>query len=179
MNLKGTAKWVSESAYGFEDLLLVADSIFVWLEPKIRPLVSGKKLPLPKTRSSTIKSPATSVPITKGSIPIRRLDRSVIGLSPVIVEAGWSGARVDSAGRARIVCSGPSQRRPHPLQKAALAPKLVARNYDLAPISTRLNRAKFLFECALIFLLVTRDDELSFLGAADGLVSSLTTRVRV
>ena len=52
----------------------MVDLIFGWVGPRLRPLMSVGNSPLQRTRSRIIRTPATSVPITSGSM-LRRLGR--------------------------------------------------------------------------------------------------------
>jgi hypothetical protein len=98
----------------------VVDLIFGWVGPRLRPLMSVGNPPLQRTRSRIIRTPATSVPITSGSM-LRRLGRFVSDImTPVIVRMSkvvWSGGWVE-------------------------------RTYDLALSWTRLRRANLLLEFA-------------------------------
>ena len=73
------------------------DLIFGWVGPRLRPLMSVGNPPLQRTRSRIISTPATSVPITSGSM-LRRLGRFVSDImTPVIVRMSkvvWSGGWV-------------------------------------------------------------------------------------
>jgi hypothetical protein len=77
----------------------VVDLIFGWVGPRLRPLMSVGNPPLQRTRSRIIRTPATSVPITSGSM-LRRLGRLVSDImTPVIVRMSkWFGAGVGWRG---------------------------------------------------------------------------------
>ena len=76
----------------------MVDLIFGWVGPRLRPLMSVGNPPLQRTRSRIIRTPATSVPITSGSM-LRRLGRFVSDImTPVIVRISkvvWSGGWVE------------------------------------------------------------------------------------
>ena len=54
----------------------MVDLIFGWVGPRLRPLMSVGNPPLQRTRRRIIRTPATSVPITSGSM-LRRLGQFV------------------------------------------------------------------------------------------------------
>jgi hypothetical protein len=126
------------SPYGLEEPLVAGDTIFGWVGPRVRPLVSGGKPSLPKTRSRMIRSPATSVPTTKGSMPmVRRLSRSVTGFSSMVISPSDRLNVKMERHQSNFAKKGMGLPSPLPTANHTASPgsqvtKLVARTYDLA-----------------------------------------------